>query len=79
MEDYNIKYEYKTTLCKWFSGFDLLLLIALILLIHVVYASRKHAYSNSLKILQLKKENFQIKKILIFFILHLKTQIVGTR
>ena len=30
-------------------------------------ALRKHAYSNILKILQSKKENFQIKKIDIFF------------
>ena len=33
---------------------------------------RKHAYSNILKILQPKNENFQIK-ILIFFIFLLKT------
>ena len=40
---------------------------------------RKHAYSIILKILQPKNENFQIKKILIFFIFLLKTKIVGTR
>ena len=33
----------------------------------------KHAYSNILNILQPKKESFQIKKILIFFIFLLKT------
>ena len=39
---------------------------------------RKHTYSNILKILPPKNENFQIKN-LIFFIVLLKTQIVGTR
>ena len=39
---------------------------------------RKHAYSIILKILQPKKENFQIK-ILIFCIFLLKTYIMGTR
>ena len=39
---------------------------------------RKHAYSNILKILPPKAESFQ-RKILIFFIYLLKTQIVGTR
>ena len=38
---------------------------------------RKHAYLNILKILQPKKESFQIR-ILIFFIFLFKTQIVGT-
>ena len=33
---------------------------------------RKHAYSNVLKILPLKNENFQIKSSLIFFIFLLK-------
>ena len=38
------------------------------------YTLRKHAYSNILKILQPKKENFQIKKRSnIFFIFLLKT------
>ena len=32
------------------------------------YALRKHAYSNILKILQMKKENFQIKNSDIFHI-----------
>ena len=36
-------------------------------------ALRKHSYSNILKILRPKKENFQIKKIPIFFIFLLKT------
>ena len=36
------------------------------------HSLRKHSYSNILKILQPKKENFLIK-ILIFFILLLKT------
>ena len=40
---------------------------------------RKRAYSNILKILPPKKENFQIKKNLIFFLFLLKTWIVGTR
>ena len=34
---------------------------------------RKHAYSNILKILQPKMENFLIKKNLIFFVFLLKT------
>ena len=40
--------------------------------------TRKHAYSNILKFLQPKKENFQIK-ILIIFIFLFKAQIVNTR
>ena len=39
---------------------------------------RKHAYSNILKILPAKNENFQIRN-LIFSIFLLKTKIVGTR
>ena len=39
---------------------------------------KKQAYSNILKILPPKNENFQIK-ILIVFIFPLKTSIVGTR
>ena len=39
---------------------------------------RKQAYSNVLKILPPKNENFQIK-VLIFYIFLLKTKIVGTR
>ena len=39
---------------------------------------RKHAYSNILKILPPKNENFQ-RKILIVFVFLLKTKIVGTR
>ena len=40
---------------------------------------RKHAYSNTLNILQPKKEIFQIKKKLRYCsdIVHIKTQIVG--
>ena len=34
---------------------------------------RKHAYSNIMKIIQPKKENFQLKKKLIFFLFMLKT------
>ena len=33
-----------------------------------VYALRKHAYSNILKILQPKKENFRVKNSVIFHI-----------
>ena len=42
---------------------------------------RKHAYSNILKIVQPKKQNFQIKKKSYknFYIFLLKTQFVGTR
>ena len=40
---------------------------------------RKHAYSNILKILSPKAENFQIKTSDIFFIFLLKTKVVGTR
>ena len=40
---------------------------------------RKHDYSNILKILPPKNENFQIKNSDIFFTFLLKTWIVGTR
>ena len=43
-----------------------------------LYSLQKHAYSNILKILPPKTENFQIK-ILIIFVFLLKTWIVGTR
>ena len=43
------------------------------------FTLRKHAYSNTLKILLPKNGNFSDKKILIFFIFLLKTEIVGTR
>ena len=46
---------------------------------HNNYTLRKHAYSNILKISPPKNENFQIKKILIFFIFQFKTEIVSTR
>ena len=62
--------RFSAILYKWYSFFcDVMFTFSL----------RKHAYSNILKILPPKNENFQIKKKSLIFMFLLKTLILGTR